>query len=61
MACTHTEAVGGEWVENPHYDPTDEGYEGDEMIWEPAWERPTTEDVDLHHYRCTQCGKIMCY
>ncbi len=59
--CTHTIKAGGKWEPNPYYDPNDERYEGEEMVWVPEWDKSTTVDVDLHHYKCTQCGKVMPY
>lgn len=36
-------------------------YTGEE-IWEEEFvEHNTYEDVDLHRYRCTQCGQIFYY
>ena len=54
--CTHTETVEGHWVEN-----TDSFYDDDDMLWEEEYERSTTVDIDLHRYKCTQCGKIFNY
>lgn len=59
--CSHTETRGGQWVDNPYYDPADDGYEGDEMVWEPEWQAPATEDIDLHRYRCVKCGAVFRY
>ena len=60
-ACTHTITTGGEWVTSSYHAPDDEGYDGEDMEWEPEWEKPTTVDIDLHHRKCTQCGEVMRY
>lgn len=51
-SCPHTEYVDGEAV----YDRLD-----DEYYYEEGYERPTVEDIDIHSYKCTQCGKVMYY
>lgn len=51
--CTHTK-----------YEEVDEGYEDWDGNWQPdirVYEVGTYEDVDLHRFRCTQCGKIRYY
>lgn len=57
--CTHTETVSGEWVEV--YRPTETGENENDWEWQVGGEIDTVEDVDLHHYRCTQCGAVFCY
>ena len=57
--CTHTKAVGGYWKSNPYYDARDD--EGDAMDWVDEYEKKTFVDVDLHRYKCTQCGKMFYY
>jgi hypothetical protein len=37
-----------------------------DIDYEPVWENvkevvDTTEDVDLHRYKCTQCGELFYY
>lgn len=54
--CTHTETVDGEWVESFIDHDGKQHYR-----WKPEWEKPTTAGIDLHHYICTQCGKIFSY
>lgn len=53
--CSH-QAQRSEWI-----DP----FVNDWGVEEPGeWKysvESTTEDVDLHRYRCTQCGKIFYY
>lgn len=55
MTCTHTKEVR-EWVDE---------YEIGWGMYEPShWHystQYTTEDIDLHRYRCTQCGEVMYY
>jgi len=60
--CTHSEQ-SGEWVDNPFHDPVEwalDGFDEGPSIWESG-STPTTEDVDTHRYRCTQCGEVMYY
>lgn len=54
MPCNHTRDTS-RWVE------TEDWYTG-EMVgeWEYSSEN-TYEDIDLHRYKCTQCGAIMYY
>jgi len=59
MSCTHTETVPGQWIDNPDYDMDDDS--GEAMYWEEGGEVPSTEDIDLHRYRCTECGKVKYY
>jgi hypothetical protein len=54
MACNHQRTTE-RWVE------TEDWYSG-EMVGE--WEyrtEITTVDIDLHRFKCTQCGEIMYY
>lgn len=52
MTCTHTST---RWVTGA-YNEWDETYEPDYT------ERySTTEDIDLHRFRCTQCKEVMYY
>jgi len=59
MSCTHTEYVSGEWVEvsRPNWDGENEV----DWEWEEGGHVDTVEDVDLHHYKCTQCGEVFSY
>jgi hypothetical protein len=53
MNCNHT-------IETSRWVTTD--YFGEEIDGE--WEyktESTTVDIDLHRYKCTQCGEIMYY
>lgn len=54
--CNHTRQTSPEWVEY-ECDWTGEtvGY------WEEGGAVSTTVDVDMHRYRCTQCGEVMYY
>lgn len=51
--CTHTEWVEGQFSQ---WGPDD-----DDWDWEGDWERPTSVDLDIHRYQCTQCGLIRNY
>lgn len=51
--CTHT-----------RQEVIDNGYEDWDGVWQSRPKRveePTTVDIDLHRYKCTQCGKVMYY
>ena len=55
MTCTHTKAAS-EWIDE---------YENDWGHVVPGHRRyftdQTYEDIDLHRYRCTQCGEVFYY
>jgi len=54
--CTHSKTEQ-RWEENPP-DPFDDDFVNG------AWASrtiQTTVDIDLHTYKCTQCGKVMYY
>lgn len=54
--CTHSRHVEGAWVEyDEEMDTHRTGY------WEEGYQERTIEDIDLHRYRCTQCGTIFYY
>lgn len=57
--CTHTESVSGGWVDN--YCVNWDGEIENDPIYEEGWDKPTTVDIDLHRYKCTQCDEIMYY
>lgn len=62
--CTHAKKVGGGWVPNPYHDPDEwavGGYDLGPDRWEEPYEIGTFSDVDLHRYKCTQCGEIFYY
>ena len=62
--CTHERHVEGRWVENPFYDAEEDdlgGYGGESHDWDASHNIPTTRDLDLHRYQCTQCNEIMYY
>jgi hypothetical protein len=54
VSCTH-ERESSQWVEEENR------YTGEvEGRWE--WStQSTTVDIDLHRYKCTQCGLVMYY
>ncbi len=55
MSCTHTKEIS-EWVDD--YDSgwgyIDPGHWHYQTVY-------TTVDIDLHRFKCTQCGEIMYY
>lgn len=51
--CTHSQQRQ-KYVTTDHWGDEIDGY------WE-YWEERTTEDIDLHRFRCTQCKEIMYY
>lgn len=62
--CRHVVETSGHWEDNPYYDANeDEGKHGysDAMVWVEGGSTPTTIDIDIHRYKCTQCGKIKYY
>ena len=53
MSCTHS-------IETE----VDKGYEDYDGVWQADWQttsKSTTVDIDLHRYKCTQCGQIFYY
>ena len=60
--CTHKKHIEGHWEDNPHYDPNDPEETFDhKFIWVESHDIGTWEDVDIHHYKCTQCGLVRRY
>ena len=55
MVCTHTQETS-RWVE------TEDWFTGEVNggEWEYTTEH-TVVDIDLHRYKCTQCGLVMYY
>lgn len=54
MSCNHT-------TERSHWVETEDWYHGGTTgEWVYTTER-TVVDIDLHRYKCTQCGEIMYY
>lgn len=56
MTCNHT-TEKSYWVEEDDWYPSHGGSTG-------HWEYETvytTVDIDLHRYKCTQCGEVMYY
>lgn len=53
MSCTHT-STRERWVTTDYFGEEIDGE------WEYT-EKSTTVDIDLHRYKCTQCGEIMYY
>jgi hypothetical protein len=56
MSCQHQKTVS-RWVEEDEWSPQDGGSTG---YWEYETVS-TTVDIDLHRYKCTQCGEVMYY
>ncbi len=56
MNCTHSKEKSY-WVEDDDWYP---GHGGSTGQWEYETVS-TTVDIDLHRYKCTQCGEIMYY
>lgn len=52
MTCTHTSFRMAKGA----YNDWDDSYESDYVE-----EYSTTEDLDLHRYRCTRCKEVMYY
>ena len=62
--CTHTKPIEGHWVDRPNFDQEEYdcgGFEYEKSEWVDGYDDNTYEDVDVHHYKCTQCGKIFNY
>lgn len=53
MSCTHTKSF---WIEDEWED--DYGNTHNDSRWETE---NTYEDLDLHRYKCSQCGEIFYY
>jgi extradiol dioxygenase family protein len=53
MSCNHTRETS-RWVTLDYFGEEIDGE------WEYTTES-TTVDIDLHRYKCTQCGEIMYY
>jgi hypothetical protein len=53
MSCTHTKTKQT-WVTTNYFGEETEGEWEYETI-------STTVDIDLHRYKCTQCGEVMYY
>lgn len=59
--CSHTHKVDGHWEKRPDFNQAEYdcgGFEVDEHDWVDGYDKPTTIDINLHQYKCTQCGKI---
>lgn len=62
--CTHTRTIPGHWEDNPYYDAEEDevgGFAGDMCDWVEGHDVGTYVDVDVHHYKCTQCGEVFRY
>lgn len=62
--CKHTKHQYGHWEPNPHFDPLEAelgGFDDGPDLWVEGCEVDTVVDIDLHRYKCTQCGEIMYY
>jgi hypothetical protein len=53
MDCSHTDY---HWIEEVIVDVY-----GDEDVVRTRIPYDTFEDIDLHRYKCTQCGEVMWY
>lgn len=56
MSCNHQRETS-RWVEDDDWYPSHGGSTG---YWEYD-SVSTTVDIDLHRYKCTQCGEVMYY
>jgi hypothetical protein len=54
MKCTH-ERTRSRWVEEEDW------YHGGTTERQEWYTESTTVDIDLHRYKCTQCGEVMYY
>lgn len=62
--CTHEREVYGHWVDRPDFDQHEYdigGFESGPEEWVPGHSVPTTRDINLHQYQCTQCGLVKNY
>lgn len=62
--CSHKRTIGGKWVDNPSHNPDEwelGGFDSGPTEWQEGHDVDTVVDVDLHRYKCTQCGEIMYY
>lgn len=57
--CTHTKPAGGCWIHSDFI--ANDGSTQQDSTWQPIWNKPTVVDINLHQYKCTQCGKVMNY
>jgi len=58
--CSHERYVSGYWKDDWQYN----GWTGEleyEPIWVDEFYEPTVVDIDVHRYKCTQCGEIGYY
>lgn len=55
MKCEHSKVIS-QWI-NEYVDDWGTTVDGH---WE-YYTDSTIEDIDLHRYRCTQCGEVMYY
>jgi hypothetical protein len=56
MSCNH-QRTKSTWVDDDEWSPNDGGSTG---YWQYETVQ-TTVDIDLHRYKCTQCGEVMYY
>jgi len=59
-SCTHRRYVEGIEILDPFYE---EGWNdhSEKYIYKEGYVESTVVDVDLHRYKCTQCGEIFYY
>jgi hypothetical protein len=50
--CSHSRKIPGHWATGSEDMPDD---------WHSEYEEPTVTDIDLHRYKCTQCGEVKYY
>ena len=55
--CTHKERSPDVWVE----DIGNEWGQIEDAHWKYGKDKGTYQDIDLHRFRCTQCGEVFSY
>jgi hypothetical protein len=57
QSCSHSRTVSGQWVP-PEFVAGEDSLPDE---WNAAHEDLTYVDIDLHRYKCTQCGEVKYY
>jgi hypothetical protein len=57
MSCDHQRTTK-QWVGEDYWYDDCSSYHTGEWVYETV---STTVDIDLHRYKCTQCGEVMYY
>jgi hypothetical protein len=57
MSCDHQRTTK-QWVGEDYWYDDGSSYHTGEWVYETV---STTVDIDLHRYKCTQCGEVMYY